>query len=255
LEENPVLPPWHRTYDVNLEPDPAPLRHPARLLTALGAVATMIGALVLPWFNYGVDRFHSSLNALRTGNSEGLKGDTWGVYAVAAALALIAVVASRGIAESKARWIQLLPAVLGFSGLVLYWEIAAEASQLENLYGHSGYDVSSGIGVQVMLVGAIVCAVGGIASSAVTMRNNDPDGAPGSSSQATLKEPPVSDFVAELAVGAIAASVSAVAGGALAAALIPSPSLVEVIAVGVVMGGLIGAVGTDKLWRRFVSHR
>ena len=173
LADNPVLPPWHRTYDVNLEPDPPPLRHPARLLTAIGAVATIIGALVLPWFNYGVDRFHSSLNALRTGNSEGLKGDTWGVYAVGVALALIAVVASRGIAESKARWIKLLPAVLGVIGLVFYWEIAKEAQQLAAVYGHSGYDVTSGTGVEVMLAGAIVCAVGGIASSAVTMRKDD----------------------------------------------------------------------------------
>jgi hypothetical protein len=63
------------------------------------------------------------------------------------------------------------------------------------------------------------------------------------------------DFVAEVIVGAIAAIGCAILGGALAAALIPDPSLEELIAVAVVIGGLIGAYGTDKVWKRLVRKR
>lgn len=174
MADDHAPPPWQRTYDLNLEPDPAPLRHPARLLTAFAAGAAVIGALVLPWLDYGVDSFHSSLNALRTGNSEGLRGDTWGVYAVVVALALIAALASRSVADSETRWVQSLPAVLGIAGLVFYWLISAEAQQLADTYRSAGYDVSTGVGLHVMLVGAIVCAAGGTVSSAVNMRDNDP---------------------------------------------------------------------------------
>lgn len=174
MADDHLPPPWQRTYDLNLEPDPAPLRHPARLPTAFGAGAVVVGALVLPWLDYGVDSFHSSLNALRTGNSEGLPGDTWGIYAVVVAFALIAVLASRSVAESETRWVQLLPAVLGIAGLVFYWQISAEAQQLADTYRAAGYDVRAGVGLDVMLVGPIVCAVGGTVSSAVNMRDNHP---------------------------------------------------------------------------------
>ena len=163
MAENPAVPPWRRKHDVVLGPDPHPLRNPARFATALGAVATIVGALVLPWFDYGVDTFHSSLNAMRTGNVEGLRGDTWGVYAVVVALALIATLASRGMADSKTRWIQLLPAALGIASLLFYWEIWTEVQQLEDLYRGEGFVVSADIGLWVMLVGAVVCAVGGAA--------------------------------------------------------------------------------------------
>jgi hypothetical protein len=182
VAENPVVPPWRRTYNVDLGPDPRPLRHPARLLTAFGAVATIVGALALPWFSYGVDTFHSSLNAMRTGNSEGLDGDTWGVYAIVVALFLIAAVASRVIADSRTRWIQFIPAGLGIAALIFYLEIATEAPQLMDLYRHSGFVVTTGPGVDVMLVGAIVSTVGGIASSVVTRRANDPGRAASSNS-------------------------------------------------------------------------
>jgi hypothetical protein len=179
VAENPVVPPWRRTYDVDLGPDPHPLRHPARLLTVLGAVATIVGALVLPWFNYGVDAFHSSLNAMRTGNKEGLDGDTWGIYAIVVALFLIAAVSSRAIADSRIRWIQFIPAALGIAALVFYLEVAREVPLLVNLYQHSGFVVTDGPGLDVMLAAAIVSAVGGIASSMVTKRKNDPAASPG----------------------------------------------------------------------------
>ena len=170
MAESPVVPPWRREYDVDLGPDPHPLRHPVRFVTALGAVATIVGALVLPWFDYGVDKFHSSLNAMRTGNTEGLRGDTWGVYAVVVALVLLATLASRGMADSKTRWIQLVPGALGIAALIFYAEIWSEVQPLEDLYRHQGYVVGAGAGLAVMLVGAIVCAVGGAASSAAAGR-------------------------------------------------------------------------------------
>jgi hypothetical protein len=163
------------SYDSDLPEDPSPISHPARLLAAFGAGATFIGALLLPWFDYGVDSFHSSLNALRSGNAVGLRGDTWGIYAIVVALGLILALASRSVAESRTRWVQVLPAALGIASMVFYAEIWLEVQQLTNAYRGAGYDVSSGAGLEVMFVGAIVCAVGGTISSVVTIRANDPD--------------------------------------------------------------------------------
>jgi hypothetical protein len=163
------------SYDSDLPEDPSPISHPARLLAAFGTGATLIGALLLPWFDYGVDSFHSSLNGLRGGNAEGLRGDTWGVYAIVVALGLIAAVASRSAAESRTRWVQLLLPALGVASLLVYAEIWLEVQQLTNAYRGEGYEVSSGAGLEAMFVGAIVCAVGGTISSLVTMRASDPD--------------------------------------------------------------------------------
>ena len=227
--------------------EPSPLRDPLRLLAVAGAVAIAIG-VVMPWIDYGIDAFHASAN--------GFTGDTWGIIELAIAALVFAVAASGSVARSRSRRIQLLPAVTGLVALVIYYDASLAAGQLADSYRASGYSVSFPGGLEVLLLGSLLCALSGVAASAAAWRRTPP--APRSS----LGRSPGSDigpgidFLAELVLGAVVGVGCAVAGGFLAASLPVEPEArAQVMILAVLAGGFLGMVLLDRLWRRFVSRR
>lgn len=247
MAEKPVLPSFGRSEDWNLPGEPSPLRHPARLLAVAGA-AIVVVAVLMPWVDYSVGTVHASAN--------GLTGDTWGVFSLAIAGGLVAVLASRTAAGSQERLIQLLPAILGLAGLVIDYDARLGAEQLADSYRATGYSASLSAGLEVLLLGSILCALGGLASSLVVWRataaarRSSPDVA------ADQMAGPGADFVAELAVGALVSLGCAIAGGVLALDLIRGNGEASgLVAIFSVLGVFVGAVITHALWSRFASHR
>jgi hypothetical protein len=161
VAESPDPPPWRRSYDSNEPAEPSLLRHPLRLLGLAGAVAVVVGVL-LPWVDYGVDAVHASTN--------GLGRDEWGILALVTAVGLAAVFASRSVAGSQARWVQLVPAILGLVSLAVYCDARLDAQQLADDYRASGYTVTLSTGLDLLLLGSIVCAVAGLAVSVMAWR-------------------------------------------------------------------------------------
>jgi hypothetical protein len=227
--------------------EPSPIRHPVRLVTAGGAVALIVGA-VLPWVNYSVDSVGNSI--------DGIQGETWGIYVLAVAAGLIAVLSSRWAAESPFRPIQLLPALLGLTGVVVFLNINFETQQLADAYRNQGYQVSYGPGLDVLLLASLVCAAGGVASSVVTWRQIPSPRRPARTTAAATSEwQGCGYFSAELAVGVVVCVCCAVVGVVAAVAVTGGSSATPEIAVAMVFAGmLLGAVLTDRLWRRLV-HR
>jgi hypothetical protein len=223
--------------------EPGPIRHPVRLATAFGAALLVVG-VVLPWVEFSVDSVGDSVN--------GIRGETWGIVALGVAAAMVGALATRLIAESSSRAIQLLPAGIGIAGLLVYLNIAIESDQLAAAYRANGYRVSLGPGLAALLAGSIVCAVGGVASSALTWRKFRPNPAARSTFAASGEWYGCADFAAELAVGALAGIACAAAGAIVAVAVTAdsaaTPELVVVLVIG---GALVGGIATDRLWRRF----
>ncbi len=243
MADKPVL--YGQSDDWNLPEEPSPLRHPARLLALAGAATAIVGVM-LPWVNYGVDTFHASAN--------GFTGDTWGIFAVATVGAQVGVLASRLAARSQARSIQLLPAFLGLLGLAIYFDAWLAAQQLADSYRSSGYTVSFAAGLWVLLVGVVLCAIGGLASSVVVWRaaaarRSNPDISAGQVAGQGA------GFFAELAVGALVSLGSAIGGGVIALYLIHGNGEESgLIVLFTVLGVFVGAVVTHALWSRFISH-
>lgn len=228
--------------------EPSPIRHPVRLVTAGGAVALVIGA-VLPWVNYTIDSVSDSTN--------GIRGDTWGIYVLAVAAGLIAVLSSRWTAESAFRPIQLLPAVLGLAGLVVFLNINVETQQLADSYRNTGYQVSFGPGLDVLLIGSLVCAAGGVASSVVAWRRSPIPSRPDRTTAAATSEwQGCGDFAAELAVGIALCFGCGVVGVVTAVAVTGGSSSVPALAVALAFVGIFAGVAlTDRLWCRVVHRR
>jgi len=244
--EKPVSPPRRRSDGWDLPGEPSPLRHPARLLAAAGAVVVVVGVLV-PWIDYGVDTFHATAN--------GLTNDTWGILAGVIAGALVVVLASRSAAGSRARWVQLLPAALGLASLVVYYDASLGAGQLADSYRQSGYQVNMSIGLGIILLGCGLCAVGGVASSAlvwrsaVTIPRSIPAAADGRVAGTSAA------IAAELVVGAVVGVGCAFAGAVIALNLVGGEGAALLMVFFSILGGLLGATLTDRLWRRLTSRR
>ena len=203
---------------------------------------------MLPWIDYGVDAYHASAN--------GFTGDTWGIIELAIAALVFAVAASGSIARSRSRRIQLLPAVTGLVALVIYYDASLAAGQLADSYRASGYSVSFPGGLEVLLLGSFLCALGGAAASVAAWRRSPP--APRSSlgrSSGSDAGPGI-DFLAELVLGAVVGIGGAVAGGFLAVSLPVEPQArAQLVVLGVIPGAFLAMILFDRLWRRFVSRR
>jgi hypothetical protein len=246
MDEGPVRRLRLGSHEALLPVEPSPIRHPVRLATACGA-ALLVAGLVLPWVNFSIDSVTDSI--------DGIRGETWGTSMLGVAVAMVAALSVRLIAESTHRPIQLAPAALGLAGLLVYLNINVECREIADSYRAGGYQVSFGPGLDALLAGSLICAVGGVASSAVTWRRYPPRPGP-SVFAATGEWHGCADFAAELAVGAVVCIVFAIAGATLAVAVtgssVATPSVVGVmILVGVLTGGAV----TDRLWRRFVHRR
>jgi hypothetical protein len=249
MDEGPVKRLGLGRHDDLLPVEPSPIRHPVRLATAGGAVALLIGA-VLPWVNYSIGSVSDFTN--------GIRGDTWGIYVLAVAAGLIGAVSSRWTADSTFRPIQLLPAALGLAGIVVFLNVNIETQQLADSYRVAGYTVSFGPGLDVLLAGSLVCAVGGVACSAVTWRQNPPSGGPIARARtgAMSEWQGCGDFVAELAVGAALCFGCGVVGVVTAVAVTGGTSATPALAVGLAFVGIfVGAILTDRLWRRVIHRR
>ena len=258
-------------YHDNLLPvEPNPIRHPVRLATAIGAAVLLVG-VVLPWVFYSVDAVTESIN--------GIRGDTWGVYVIAIALGLVAVLSSHWANETPYRPIQLIPAALGLFAIPVVLNVRLEAQQLADSYRANGYQVSFGPGLDVLLVGALVCAAGGVASSAVTWRAYRPRrrtagrtgaGAPaaaggpagagsdqaGPNRAAASEWQGCADFVAEFAVGVVVCGLCAGLGILAAVAITADTATTPELAVALAIAGvLLGGFATDRLWQRLVRRR
>jgi len=247
VSENPLLSSHRRSGDWDLPEEPSPLRHPARLLAVVGAATAVVGVL-MPWLDYGSGKSHASTN--------GLTGDTWGIFVLATAGALVAVLASRSAARSGTRWIQLLPAFLGFAGLVIYYDAYLALQQLADSYRASGDSVSFTIGPEILLLGVLLCAAGGLASSVVAWRGAAAQPRSGAAATAAAAAGPGAGFVAELALGTLVSLGCAIAGGVLALDLTSGNGEESgLIAIFSVLGVLVGATMTHALWRLFGSRR
>lgn len=246
MTDEPFLPSGLRRDDWDLPEEPSPLRHPARLLAAAGAAAVVVSVFI-PWIDYGVDTFHASAN--------GFTDDTWGTVAAVSAAAMVAVLASRSVARSPARWVQLAPAAFGLASLVFYYDASLGAQHLADSYRQSGYLVSMSVGLQIMLLGSVMCAVGGAACSALAWRSIAPP------PRSTLLETdgPVAGtwtgIAAGFAVGAVVGIGCAFAGAVLALNLTGGSGAAGPMVVLSILGGLLGATLADRLWRRLRSRR
>jgi uncharacterized RDD family membrane protein YckC len=246
VAQKPVLPSFGRSEDWNLPEEPSPLRHPARLLAVAGA-AVVVVAVVMPWVTYSLGSVHSSAN--------GFTGNSWGIFALAIAGGLVLVLASRSAATSQDRLVLLLPALLGLGGLLIEYDARLSAEQLADSYRASGYSVSLSVGLEVYLLGSILCALGGLASSVMVWRATAVARRSRPQAAAAAMAGPGAGFVAELVVGALVSLACAIAGAVLALDLIHGNGEGSgLVALFSVLGIYFGAAITHALWRRFASH-
>lgn len=246
MTEKPVLPSGLRSGDWDLPEEPSPLRHPVRLLAAAGA-ATVVAGVLLPWIDYGVDASHASAN--------GLTGDTWGILAAVTACGLVAALASRSAARSQARWVQLVPALLGLATLVFYYDASLGAQQLADSYRLSGYQVTMSVGLGVLLLGSVLCAAGGVASSALVWRNGGPPPRAIPATEVGQVAGTWTGMAADLVLSALVGIGCAFAGAVLALNLTSGAGAAGLMVLFAASGGLFGATLTDRLWRRFAQRR
>jgi hypothetical protein len=246
MDEGPVKRLGLGRHDNLVPVEPSPIRHPVRLATAVGAVALLVGS-VLPWVTYSIDSVSNSIN--------GIQGETWGIYVIGLAIGLVVVLSMRLIAESSYRPLQLLPGVLGLAGLAVYYNVQVEAQQLADNFRNTGYQVSLGPGLDVLLLASLVCAVGGVASTVVTWSANPPP--PRVARAATSSDwQGCGDFAAELVVGTLVCAGCAFLGAVVAVAVTAdAPVTPELVVVMVIVGILTGGVLTDRFWRKFVHRR
>jgi len=225
--------------------EPNPIRHPARMVAAAGAVGLLIGA-VLPWVDYSVDSVGSSIN--------GIGGETWGIYVVGIAVGLLAALASRWVSDTPVRLIQLVPALLGLASVLVLLNINNETQQIAASYRSQGYQVGFGPGLDALLVASLVSAGGGIAASVVTWQGNPTPRAP-TRTAASAEWQGCGDFAVEFAVGVVVCFLCAVAGIVTAVAVTGGSFLTPELAVALAfLGVLVGGILTDKMWRR-LHHR
>ncbi len=220
---------------------------PARALATIGSAIVACGVL-LPWVDYSVGN--------RTGSVNGLGGDTWGLLALVVAGGLVLVLRSRSVVQRDLRWTQLIPAALGITSLLLELNAQQGASLLVDSYLASGDSASLAVGLSVLLLGSLMCGVGGVASSVVAWRSagpaprRNPHPAPGHGDDVGLA------FLLEMALGGVAAVGGAVAGGVVALYVTRGTlATVGALVILSVTGGLVGAILADRLWRRFGPRR
>jgi hypothetical protein len=245
-DDKPALS-WFRPSDAAPRADErSPLRHPARMLAAVGAAIVAVGVL-LPWVEYRIDT--------EAGQANGFTGDTWGIFMLAAVGGLVALLGSRSIVKSRTRWVQLAPAAFGLGIMVLYYDANLGAQHLADTYRESGYHVSYGIGLVLLLPGSVLCLVGGVASSVVNWRLGPGPGRPyAGSARRGL------GYQTELLLGALASLACAIVGGILALGLTngsPSNGFARagLLVILSLAGGFTGAVVTDRLWHRGQGRR
>jgi hypothetical protein len=261
--------------------EPSHFQDAGPALAVVGAVAVIVG-VVLPW---------SDAAGRQSSWGGGLAGDIWGPLAVAFAICLLLVLrAGSAFIPSDIRWLQWAPAALGVLTVLVAFDAQGSAPSVVNAYqaiGSTGSPVSGSI---VTLIGAIVCAVGGIAASVKALHpdaESEGDEQDWDSDDDELVDVTVSlaeerqaqnkgqlesqtstripnddkrlhrlEFPLELVVGAVVTIVCGCVGAIAVldipwtAAMSPMP-----IILGSLLGALFGAVMTDKLWRRFVSRR
>jgi hypothetical protein len=233
----------------------------------------MVAGVLMPW----VDG-----RGAHSGWGGGLRGDIWGSLSVVCALGLLLAVRQRSrSASQELSWWRWAPAVLGVLTVVLARNAQASAQSPLNSYGPPDPSNSMLSGSVVAIVGALVCAVGGIATSVTWFGDQNQTRSANAADQseegrvaralparrqATVRAPaPIRDgqyppppgraFAAELVVGAI---VSLLCGGlgafvALRVAPVAFASAMPAV-LGALIGLLLGAVGTDLLWRQFISR-
>jgi hypothetical protein len=250
MAEKPAPPGSGRIWDLDgwdMPEETSPLRHPARALATVGAAIVACGVL-LPWVDYSIGN--------RTGSVNGLGGDTWGLLALVVAGGLVLVLRSRSVVQRDLRWTQLIPAALGITSLLLELNAQQGASLLVDSYLASGDSASLAVGLSVLLLGSLMCGVGGVASSVVAWRSagpaprRNPHPAPGHGDDVGLA------FLLEMALGGVAAVGGAVAGGVVALYVTRGTlATVGALVILSVTGGLVGAILADRLWRRFGPRR
>lgn len=258
----------------DLPDPPSPLGRPAPALAAVGAAIVVCG-VVLPWVNYG---------SVSSSWVDGFGVDVWGVTALAIAGSLLLVLRSRSTMDGDVLLLQLLPAGLGSLSVLVAINAQQSAQALVDSYKGHGTPASPAIGLTFLMFGAVLCAIGGIGSTVMAWRPDGGDGSgqaeadrierdepdepdqPGEVESRPAQHPlpsghleggPGRGFVLELVVGAFVSLAFAIASGAIALAVIgagAAPSLVMVVVIVSLLGGLAGAVLTDRLWRRFVCR-
>jgi hypothetical protein len=141
-----------------------PLFHPSRWPAIVGAVAITVGTY-LPW----------RTTVYPEGPPDVMTGtNTWDapgqVLVVMAGLALVACALPQ-VARSRTRVVQLLPAVLGAVPAIL---AAEDYQQLapQGLASAASSNVTLEPGFWVCVVGSVGVALGGVATSAVVIRDN-----------------------------------------------------------------------------------
>jgi len=256
----------------DLPEEPSPLGRPAPALAAVGAAIVVCG-VVLPWVNYGSSSW-----------VDGFGVDVWGVTALGLAGSLPLVLRSRSAMDDDVLLLQLLPAGLGLLSVLVAINAQQSAQALVDSYRGHGISAYPAIGLTFLMFGAVLCAIGGIGSTVMAWRPDGGDGSgqgederiernepgkrggpdevepppvPHPSPSGRLEGDPGLGFVLELVVGAFVSLAFAIASGAAALAVIgaaAAASLLMVVVMLSLLGGLAGAVLTDRLWRRFVSR-
>jgi hypothetical protein len=227
-----------RTPVVTVEP-PSPLRNPVRVLTAAGAVVTIVSS-ILPW-------------AILEEFPEGPTRSGWGGRLDGFLLAVIAtgmlvVVASRAFAESTTRSVRVLPLILGATGLVLWFGgfqfIDAELAQWRQ---------EGGVGslqpwLFVCLVGASIMAAGGVWLGLRRGFSSLSTGDPGEAEIVTRTE------VAHAVLGAAGGTLGALIALAFTLTALASFPLTLPFILATLFGALLGAWLGVRIGQRLFPH-
>ena len=230
----------HRGETVDYQNVERPIRRPSRWPVYPGVAGLLVGWL-LPWA--------SSPDRIFFWDSSVISADTKsddGTVAIFLGILLLGLVASRRIAISRTRLVQLAPAIVGAAILFmilpsLQWTVSSVDSAVAN-----GWVASIEPGVPIEFAAAVLCVIGGVATTIDTVRSVPAPAEAGSS--AALDR----DFLASILVGAagavlgvvVALGISALFGGG------PDGLLTPVLLIFLVLLGPAVAVITWRRWLR-----
>jgi len=212
-----------------------PLLQPFRLAAVAGVVGVAVGVFG-PWVQGVVA--DGSLVTLN-----GFAGAADGAFQLVAGAALVLLLRSRAVGESRTLIVQCLPAIAGLACLAYAVIALRTLDELEFLVSDQGATPVVGWGVGLDAVGSVLVAGGAVASSALVMRTHPRR--PRSPSDPPLIDRRALQAVVLVMVGIVGGGVLGLLAGLLVLGSTADARIVFFVAGGTIVGWLV----TDTLRR------